>query len=49
MSRFQMLSDSQWSLIEEMLPRLTGRKGAIRFPSVTRTHAVEFPRDTDDS
>lgn len=22
-----MLSDVQWSLIEEMLPRLTGRKG----------------------
>ncbi|MEE1619321.1 IS5 family transposase [Brachybacterium sp. J153] len=27
MSRFQMLSDAQWSLIEEMLPRPTGRKG----------------------
>lgn len=26
-SRFQMLSDAQWSLIEEMLPRPTGRKG----------------------
>ncbi|MCU1409092.1 MAG: transposase [Microbacteriaceae bacterium] len=27
MSRFQVLSDSQWSLIEGMLPRPTGRKG----------------------
>ena len=27
MSRFQMLSDAQWSLIEGMLPRPTGRKG----------------------
>ena len=27
MSWFQMLSDAQWSLIEEMLPRPTGRKG----------------------
>lgn len=27
MSRFQVLSDAQWSLIEQMLPRLTGRKG----------------------
>lgn len=27
MSRFQVLSDVQWSLIEEMLPRPTGRKG----------------------
>jgi len=27
MSRFQMLSDVQWSLIEELLPRPTGRRG----------------------
>ncbi|MAL27744.1 MAG: IS5/IS1182 family transposase [Croceicoccus sp.] len=27
MSRFQMLSDAQWSLIEGMLPRPTGRPG----------------------
>ena len=27
MSRFQMLSDAQWSLIEGLLPRPTGRKG----------------------
>ena len=27
MSRFQVLSDAQWSLIEEMLPRPTGRPG----------------------
>lgn len=27
MSRFQMLSDAQWSLIEDLLPRPTGRKG----------------------
>lgn len=27
MSRFQVLSDAQWSLIEEMLPRPTGREG----------------------
>lgn len=27
MSRFQMLSDAQWSLIAGMLPRPTGRKG----------------------
>lgn len=27
MSRFQVLSDVQWSLIEEMLPRPTGRPG----------------------
>ncbi|WP_394278385.1 IS5 family transposase [Microbacterium sp.] len=27
MSRFQMLSDAQWSLIEDLLPRPTGRPG----------------------
>jgi len=27
MSRFQLLSDAQWSLIEGLLPRPTGRKG----------------------
>lgn len=27
MSRFQLLSDAQWSLIEDMLPRPTGRRG----------------------
>ena len=27
MSRFQMLSDAQWSLIEDALPRPTGRRG----------------------
>jgi putative transposase len=27
MSRFQMLSDVQWSLIEDVLPRPTGRRG----------------------
>lgn len=27
MSRFQLLSDAQWSLIEDLLPRPTGRKG----------------------
>ena len=27
MSRFQVLSDAQWSLLEEMLPRPTGRRG----------------------
>ena len=27
MSRFQVLSDAQWSLIEGLLPRPTGRKG----------------------
>lgn len=27
MSRFQVLSDAQWLLIEEMLPRPTYRKG----------------------
>lgn len=27
MSRFQMLSDAQWLLIESMLPAPTGRKG----------------------
>ena len=27
MSRFQLLSDAQWSLIEGMLPRPTGRPG----------------------
>ena len=27
MSRFQLLSDAQWSLIEDLLPRPTGRRG----------------------
>jgi transposase len=27
MSRFQLLSDAQWSLIEGLLPRRTGRQG----------------------
>ena len=27
MSRFQLLSDSQWSLIEDLLPVRTGKKG----------------------
>ena len=27
MSRFRLLSDAQWSVIEDMLPRPTGRPG----------------------
>lgn len=27
MSRFQLLSDSQWSLIEDLLPVRTGKRG----------------------
>lgn len=27
MSRFQLLSDTQWPLIEDMLPRPNGRRG----------------------
>ena len=27
MSRFQVLSDAQWSLIEDLLPKPTGRQG----------------------
>jgi transposase len=27
MSRFEVLSDAQWALIEDVLPRPTGRKG----------------------
>ena len=27
MSRFQLLSDGQWSLIENLLPARTGKKG----------------------
>jgi transposase len=27
MSRFQLLTDAQWSLIEELLPMRTGKKG----------------------
>ena len=27
MSRFQLLSDAQWSLIEDLLPVRTGKKG----------------------
>ncbi|WP_135357382.1 transposase, partial [Mycolicibacterium sp. NCC-Tsukiji] len=27
MSRFQLLSDAQWSLIEDLLPVRTGKRG----------------------
>lgn len=42
MSRFQMLSDAQWSLIEEMLPRPTGRKGRPFADARTMVEAIIY-------
>ena len=38
MSRFQLLSDAQWSLIEDLLPVRTGKKGR---PFRDARHMVE--------
>ena len=57
MSRFQVLSDAQWSLIEDMLPRPTSRQGrpfadarkmieAIVYRYRTGTRGVTCPMPT---
>lgn len=42
MSRFQLLSDAQWSLIEGMLPRPTGRKGRPFSDARTMIEAIAY-------
>jgi putative transposase len=42
MSRFQTLSDSQWSLIEDALPRPTGRKGRPFSDARTMVEAIVY-------
>ena len=42
MSRFQVLSDAQWSLIEGMLPRQTGRKGRPFADARTMVEAIIY-------
>ncbi|NYE20021.1 putative transposase [Microbacterium immunditiarum] len=42
MSRFQLLSDAQWSLIEGMLPRPTGRKGRPFSDARTMLEAIIY-------
>jgi len=42
MSRFQMLSDAQWSLIGGMLPRPTGRKGRPFSDARTMVEAIIY-------
>jgi putative transposase len=42
MSRFQLLSDAQWSLIEGLLPRPTGRKGRPFSDARTMVEAIVY-------
>lgn len=42
MSRFQVLSDAQWSMIEDMLPRPTGRKGRPFADARTMVEAIIY-------
>lgn len=42
MSRFQVLSDAQWSLIEDMLPRPTGKKGRPFSDARTVVEAINY-------
>jgi transposase len=42
MSRFQVLSDAQWSLIEDVLPRPTGRKGRPFSDARTMVEAIVY-------
>jgi transposase len=42
MSRFQVLSDAQWSLIEDALPRPTGRKGRPFSDARTMVEAIVY-------
>ncbi len=42
MSRFQVLSDAQWSLIEGMLPRPTGRPGRKFSDARTMVEAIIY-------
>ena len=42
MSRFQLLSDAQWSLIEGMLPRPTGRRGRPFADARTMVEAIVY-------
>lgn len=42
MSRFQVLSDAQWSLIEGMLPKRTGRKGRPFSDARTMVEAIVY-------
>lgn len=42
MSRFQVLSDAQWSLIEDALPRATGRRGRPFADARTMVKAIVY-------
>ena len=42
MSRFQVLSDAQWSMIADMLPRPTGRKGRPFADARTMVEAIIY-------
>ncbi len=42
MSRFQLLSDAQWSLIEDALPRRTGRAGRPFADARTMVEAIIY-------
>ncbi len=42
MSRFQVLSDAQWVLIEGLLPRPTGRKGRPFADARTMVEAIVY-------
>ncbi|MET3768324.1 putative transposase [Marisediminicola sp. UYEF4] len=42
MSRFRLLSDAQWSLIEGLLPRPTGRKGRPFADARTMVEAIIY-------
>lgn len=42
MSRFQLLSDAQWSMIADMLPRPTGRKGRPFADARTMVEAIIY-------
>ena len=42
MSRFQLLSDAHWSLIQGMLPKPTGRKGRPFADARTMVEAIAY-------
>ena len=42
MSRFQVLSDAQWSLIEDELPHPTGRRGRPFADARTMVEAIVY-------
>jgi transposase len=46
-SRFQLLPDAQWALIEDLLPVRTGRRGRPFSDARAMVEGIIYQRDSD--